>query len=124
MGIYAWTTLVFGCRFSNLTHRGILTHGPFSWTKHPAYLSKNLAWWLISIPLMLSSSIDDAIRQCTLLFSVSVIYFLRARTEEQHLSRDPVYAMYALWIEEHGLLRIIGRALPFLRYHPPSREQG
>ena len=26
--IYAWATVAFGIRFSNLTHRGILTHGP------------------------------------------------------------------------------------------------
>src|ERR1700756_1282274 len=29
ISIYAWATVVFGCRFSNLTHRGILTNGPF-----------------------------------------------------------------------------------------------
>src|SRR3546814_20885855 len=42
--IYAWATVAFGLRFSNLTHRGILTHGPYRWTRHPAYLSKNLFW--------------------------------------------------------------------------------
>src|SRR3546814_9726532 len=26
--VYAWATVAFGLRFSNLTHRGILTHGP------------------------------------------------------------------------------------------------
>ena len=40
-GIYAWATMAFGLRFSNLTHRGILTHGPYAFTKHPAYMSKN-----------------------------------------------------------------------------------
>lgn len=37
MAIYAWATIMFGGRFSNLTHRGIITNGPYPWTKHPAY---------------------------------------------------------------------------------------
>ncbi len=40
--IYAWSTVAFGIRFSNLTHRGILTHGPYAVSRHPAYLSKNI----------------------------------------------------------------------------------
>ena len=50
-GVYAWATVAFGFRFSNLTHRGILTHGPYAWTKHPAYVSKNLFWWLAVLPV-------------------------------------------------------------------------
>jgi len=38
--LYVWATVVFGARFSNLTHRGIITNGPYRWTKHPAYLAK------------------------------------------------------------------------------------
>jgi len=30
MGGYAWATMAFGCRFSNLTNRGIVTRGPYS----------------------------------------------------------------------------------------------
>lgn len=122
IGIYAWATAAFGLRFSNLTHRGILTHGPYRWTKHPAYLSKNLAWWLISVPFIPTAGFDEAVRNCLLLLGVNVIYFLRARTEERHLSRDPAYVAYALWIEQHGVLRGIGRVFPPLRYAPPRRE--
>lgn len=50
--IYAWSTVCFGLRFSNLTHRGIITSGPYRFVKHPAYLSKNLSWWLISMPFL------------------------------------------------------------------------
>src|SRR5262249_22690868 len=35
LAIYAASTVTFGCRFSNLTNRGILTHGPYRWSKHP-----------------------------------------------------------------------------------------
>ena len=38
--IYVLATIAFGVRFSNLTHRGILTNGPYRFTKHPAYVSK------------------------------------------------------------------------------------
>ena len=38
----------------------------------------------------------------------------------RHLSFDPKYVAYADWIEQHGLLRHLSRALPFLRYRPPS----
>jgi Isoprenylcysteine carboxyl methyltransferase (ICMT) family len=124
LAVYAGASVVFGCRFSNLTHRGILTHGPYRWTKHPAYISKNLVWWLVSVPFISTAGADEAIRHCLLLLGVNVIYFLRGRTEEWQLSRDPVYVAYALWIEQHGLLRVIGRALPFLRYKPPLQRQG
>ena len=50
VAIYVWATIAFGARFSNLTHRGIITAGPYRFTKHPAYLAKNLSWWLITLP--------------------------------------------------------------------------
>jgi hypothetical protein len=45
-----------------------------------------------------------------------VVFYARARTEERHLSADPTYVAYARWISEHGLLRRLGRFLPFARY--------
>ena len=42
-------------------------------------------------------------RNCLLLFGVNIIYFLRAKTEERHLSRDPAYVEYSNWIESNGL---------------------
>jgi protein-S-isoprenylcysteine O-methyltransferase Ste14 len=125
LAVYAWSSVAFGCRFSNLTHRGIVTHGPYRWSKHPAYISKNLSWWLVSVPFVSDAGVTEAIRHCLLLLGVNAIYYARARTEEWHLSRDPVYVDYALWIERRGLLRILGEILPFLRYkprlkHPPT----
>jgi hypothetical protein len=119
--IYAWTTVSFGLRFSNLTHRGIITDGPFRLTKHPHYVSKNLSWWLISVPFIASAGWDTAIRHCLLLLGVNAIYFARAWTEERHLARDPAYLAYALWMERHGCLRFLARLVPalsFTRLHP------
>jgi protein-S-isoprenylcysteine O-methyltransferase Ste14 len=117
--IYTLATVVFGVRFSNLTHRGILTNGPYRFTKHPAYVSKNLSWWLISIPFIPHWGAIEAIRHSILLGCINTIYFLRARTEERHLSRDPTYVAYALWMNDHGALRFLGRLIPALKYKSP-----
>jgi protein-S-isoprenylcysteine O-methyltransferase Ste14 len=118
--IYSLASVAFGWRFSNLTHRGILTNGPYRFTKHPAYISKNLSWWMISLPFMSHISVADGLRRSLLLGCINTMYFLRARTEERHLSRDPVYVEYALWMNEHGLLSFLGRWIPALQYRPPA----
>lgn len=111
--IYVWATVSFGARFSNLTHRGIITNGPYRWTKHPAYVAKNLSWWMISIPFMAQGTPDETLRHCLLLLGLNLIYALRAKTEEWHLSRDADYVRYAQWIESHGMFRWM-RYLPVL----------
>lgn len=102
--IYAWATVAFGLRFSNLTNRGILTHGPYAWSRHPAYLAKNLFWWLSTIPMLSTGSLVDAARATLLLGAVSGVYYWRARTEERHLRADPAYQAYDRWIERHGAI--------------------
>jgi hypothetical protein len=103
---YAWATVIFGIRFSNLTYRGVITNGPYRFTRHPAYLSKNLFWWFLHIPFLVTSgSPIDAVRNTVFLLAVNAIYFWRARTEEAHLlAEDPKYREYHAWMEEHGLI--------------------
>ncbi len=125
IGIYVLATVGFGWRFSNLTHRGILTDGMYRFTKHPAYLSKNLSWWMSSVPFVAITGTGVAgkilcLRHCVMLTLLNTIYFLRARTEERHLSRDPKYVAYALWINDHGVLSFMGKWFPSLRYVPPA----
>lgn len=103
--VYTWSTLMFGLRFSNLTHRGIITSGPYAWMKHPAYVSKNLSFWLISIPFIIHGSASEALRHSLLLLGLNGIYLLRAITEERHLSQDPDYVNYSAWMAWHGLFR-------------------
>lgn len=107
--IYVWATVMFGARFSNLTHRGILTNGPYRWTKHPAYVSKNLSWWLISAPFVVMGSPWEALRASLALLALNALYYLRARTEEQHLGRDPDYQRYAEWMNRYGLFSFLSR---------------
>ncbi len=101
---YAWATVAFGLRFSNLTYRGVLTNGPYAFTRHPAYLSKNTYWWLASLPFLVTSgSMVDAIRNTTILALVSGVYYWRARTEEKHLlAEDAKYREYHAWMAQHG----------------------
>lgn len=105
-GVYAWATVIFGIRFSNLTYRGVLTNGPYRFTRHPAYLSKNLFWWASVMPFLVTNgSGADAIRNCCFLLIVNGIYYWRARTEEAHLlAEDAKYRDYHAWMAQHGLV--------------------
>ena len=104
--IYAWATFAFGLRFSNLTYRGVITHGPYRFTRHPAYVSKNLFWWCSVMPFLVTTgSPVDAIRNVFCLLCVNAIYYWRARTEEAHLlAEDPKYREYHAWMGAHGLI--------------------
>ncbi len=126
-GIYSWATLAFGIRFSNLTHRGIITHGPYRFTRHPAYVSKNLTWWIGGLPFLVTSGgAVEALRNCALLAVVSGVYYWRAKTEERHLLADPAYAAYWHWAQHHALIPRLcawatGRSRPLVTLLPDER---
>jgi len=101
--VYVWASVSFGSRFSNLTHRGIITNGPYRWVKHPAYVSKYLSWWMISLPFLISNSAAQSVRNSLMLALLGFIYYLRAKTEEAHLLSDPAYQDYSKWIDHNGL---------------------
>jgi len=87
--IYVWATIALGLKASNLTNRGIVSRGPYKYVRHPAYISKNLAWLIMGIPIVLVNPLA--------IFSIAAwasIYFLRALTEERHLLADPDYQEY------------------------------
>lgn len=109
--IYTWSTICFGLRFSNLTHRGIISSGPYRWVKHPAYLTKNLSWWLMAVPFLSNESYGEALRLSMLLLLVNGLYAVRAITEERHLSWDPEYVAYKEFIRRDGLWARIKRSL-------------
>lgn len=122
-GIYAWATVIFGLRFSNLTYRGVITNGPYRFTRHPAYLSKNLFWWASTLPFLVSSaSLTDAVRNTVLLGVVSAIYYWRARTEEAHLmAEDAKYRAYYAWMQRNGpITRRLAGLADYLRPKPAA----
>jgi protein-S-isoprenylcysteine O-methyltransferase Ste14 len=124
--IYAWATVAFGLRFSNLTYRGVITNGPYAFTRHPAYLAKNTFWWLSTMPFLVTSgSWTDPIRNAFFLACVSGIYYWRARTEEMHLlSEDAKYREYHAWMAEHGVVTArLRKLLRLLRPRGPVMQR-
>lgn len=111
-----WALASFGLRFSNLTHRGIITNGLYRWTKHPSYIAKNAGFFLISVPFVVGPDWQTSFKASLLLLFVSLVYVARAYYEEKNLSQDPVYRDYALWIERHGVLSWLGHTVPNLSY--------
>ncbi len=105
-GVYAWATVAFGMRFSNLTYRGVLTNGPYRFTRHPAYLSKNLFWWFSTLPFFATTgALTDIVRNTVIMGLVSGVYFWRAKTEEKHLlGEDAKYREYHAWMAENALI--------------------
>ncbi len=121
--IYSLATIALGLRFSNLTYRGLVTSGPYRFTKHPAYVFKNISWWLISLPFMAwSNDWETALRGSILLLGVNALYYLRAKTEENHLSHYPEYVDYALYMNQHSIFAPFAKLLPFLRYKAPNKK--
>ena len=101
--LYVWATLAFGIRFSNLTNRGTLTHGPYRLFRHPAYVAKNIYWWLIFVPWINTINNTHALINTVLLLALTGIYAVRAKTEEAHLLEDSDYQAYVAWFDSHNL---------------------
>jgi protein-S-isoprenylcysteine O-methyltransferase Ste14 len=86
---YVSASVSLGTKCSNLTNRGIVTSGPYSIVRHPAYICKNLFWWIVLIPTILYTPMA--------IFGMAFwtfMYFLRAVTEERHLIKDADYQAY------------------------------
>jgi protein-S-isoprenylcysteine O-methyltransferase Ste14 len=85
-GVFAWASVALGWKASNLTNRGIVAHGPYRYVRHPAYASKLLVFYIQGFFL--------GQYFLGLMIGLTIIYLLRALTEEWHLSLDPDYVAY------------------------------
>jgi protein-S-isoprenylcysteine O-methyltransferase Ste14 len=98
VAIFAWASVALGLRASNLTNRGIVNWGPYRWVRHPAYTTKNLAGWIAALPALadaFSKSLPDGLWILTCIVAWTLIYVVRALTEERHLLMiDNGYAEY------------------------------
>jgi protein-S-isoprenylcysteine O-methyltransferase Ste14 len=90
--VYLWGAISLGTKCSNLTNRGIVTRGAFAYVRHPAYVAKNLAWWLCLVPALSVPGL--AVPAVLSMAFWSFLYYLRAITEERHLINDPEYQEY------------------------------
>ncbi|MEM6887106.1 MAG: isoprenylcysteine carboxylmethyltransferase family protein [Pseudomonadota bacterium] len=118
--VWIWATAIFGLRWSNLTHRGVISNGPYRYTKHPDYMSKSIFFWLTAAPFATAVSTWQAVTLCAGLLVVNAVYYGRARLEEQHLSADPEYVAYALAMNERSIFAPLARRMPFLMYRSPD----
>ena len=116
----AFTTMTFGIRFSNLTYRGLISTGLFRFTKHPQYVSKLANRFLVYVPFMSLGGVVGAAWAMFLFGLICLLYYVRARTEENHLSIHEDYVRYAELMNERSVFSGLARYLPFLRY---SREK-
>jgi len=98
--VYASASVALGPKASNLTNRGIISWGPYRFIRHPAYISKNLFWWITALPAM---SIYAALNMAVWSF----VYFMRSITEERHLARDPDYRKYCQKVKHRFIPGVI-----------------
>lgn len=98
MGIYAWASLALGWKASNLTNRGIVMKWPYKYVRHPAYICKNIAWIIGALPVLFAALVGTGeVAFYSVLLGTGTwafLYYMRAMTEEIHLSTDPEYLIY------------------------------
>jgi len=100
MWIYSRASISLWFKASNLTNRWIVRKWPYKIIRHPAYICKNLSWWIGWLPIIIISLINIKESYIILILSIAslsawtLIYYLRAITEERHLSLDPDYIKY------------------------------
>jgi len=98
MWIYSWASISLWLKASNLTNRWIIKKWPYKYVRHPAYITKNLSWWIWWLPLLIWNIYTLQFKHFFIvLFSLiawTTIYYFRAITEEKHLSKDNDYLKY------------------------------
>jgi protein-S-isoprenylcysteine O-methyltransferase Ste14 len=86
--LYASASVSLGFKCSNLTNRGTVDSGLYGTIRHPAYVFKNIAWWIGALPFfytLLQQSILTGVWAMVCLGGWSGIYMLRAIREERHM---------------------------------------
>ena len=56
------------------------------------------------MPFIAGAGWLTAVQSCLLLGAANLVYYLRARTEERHLSADPVIARHGLFARVAGVI--------------------
>lgn len=114
--VHLWGEALLGLRSSNLMNRGIVTNGPFTYTKHPIYVVKCIGWFLVYLPFINPSGFLSAFQSTILLLGVCYVFLARGWAEERLLASDEVYVAYARYIDKQGVFAWLGRLLPILSF--------
>jgi protein-S-isoprenylcysteine O-methyltransferase Ste14 len=96
--LYASASVSLGFKCCNLCNRGVVATGLYGVVRHPAYVIKNLAWWVAAVPVLVvlfRQSFALGLYGAFSLACWTSIYAARAITEERHLLRSGnEYAVY------------------------------
>ncbi len=114
--IHYFGEAMLGMRASVNTNKGIITNNVFKYTKHPIYLSKNIAWFLATLPFMSSVNFFQNIKYLIAFLCVATGYILRGYFEEKLLSEDETYVEYAKYIDKHGIFAWFGKLFPIFTF--------
>ncbi len=114
--IHLWGEAIVGIRAANISMRGIITTGPFAFTRHPIYVSKCFQWAVLYFPIINAVGIVNPIQSAILFLLVCAIYGGRALGEEHLLATDPNYVKYALYMDEKSMFARIGRWFPIMTF--------
>ncbi len=114
--IHLWAEAIIGIRSSNISNKGIITNGPFLFTKHPVYLSKIFGWFLISLPFFNALTALESFRLGLAFLVICAIYVGRSVSEERLLATDPTYVKYALYMDKYATFAFIGKIFPFMSF--------
>ncbi|MBI3964234.1 MAG: DUF1295 domain-containing protein, partial [Chloroflexi bacterium] len=95
-------TLALNLKAAQLSHRGIVTSGPYRLVRHPAYACRIAIWWLVTlailsvllVPANVETAGPAALNLTLTAAAWTIVYVIRARAEERLLCEDPTYLAY------------------------------
>ncbi len=114
--IHLWGEAIVGIRAANISSRGILTTGPFAFTRHPIYVSKCFQWACLYFPFLNAIGVLNSIQSGFLFLLVCAIYTGRALGEERLLATDEKYVRYALYMDARSMFAFVGRIFPIMTF--------
>lgn len=114
--IHLWGEAIVGIRAANISSRGIITTGPFAFTRHPIYVSKCFQWAFLYFPILNAIGILNMVQSGILFLLVCAIYTGRALSEERLLATNEKYVKYALYMDEKSVFAFVGRWFPIMTF--------
>lgn len=114
--MHLWGEAILGIRAANMSSRGIITTGPFRFTRHPIYVSKCFQWAFLYLPVLSAVGFLNSLQSGILFLLVCAIYAGRALGEEKLLATDETYVRYAHYMDDKSVFAFVGRWFPIMTF--------